>query len=88
MFNIVNYQIIGLIAAVLVMIAIIPRYWNLLTTRHLNGISLIQLFLLVIGCVLWIMYGVRDSSPPVVLLATFCLAITCILFVIKLRSKE
>jgi uncharacterized protein with PQ loop repeat len=59
----------------------------MLKDQNIGDITKTQLFLLVIACALWIMYGLRDSSPAIVLLATFCLAITCILFAIKLRSN-
>jgi uncharacterized protein with PQ loop repeat len=86
MMNIFNYQALGILAAILIVIGVIPRYWTMLKTKDVAGISKKRLFLLVIGSVLWIMYGFRDSSPAIVLLATFCLSITCILFAIKLRS--
>lgn len=82
-----NYQALGVVAAALVVIALIPRYWQMLKDKNVDTLSKSRLLLLVIGSVLWIMYGFRDSSPAIVLLATFCFAITCILFAIKLRSN-
>lgn len=87
MLNFLNYQVLGIIAAILVSLAVVPRYWSLLKTKNLAEISKSQLFLLATGSFLWIIYGFRDSSPAIVLLATFCLSITCILCVIKLRSS-
>lgn len=87
MMNFLNYQVVGVIAAILVATALLPRYWDMLKNKDVSTLSKSRLFLLVIGSVLWIMYGFRDSSPPIVLLATFCFAITCILFAIKLRSN-
>lgn len=85
--NILNYQVVGIIAALLVAAAMMPYYWNILRTKNVSTLSKSRLLLLVIASLLWIMYGFRDSSPAVVLLATFCFAITCILFAIKLRSN-
>lgn len=86
MTNIINYQTLGIIAAILIGAAMTPRYWTMLKTKDVSSISNTRLLLLVIGSMLWIMYGFRDSSPAIVLLATFCLSITCILFSIKIRS--
>ena len=85
--NILNYQAVGVLAAILVAAAMVPRYWDMLKTKNVSTLPKSRLLLLVIGSVLWIIYGFRDSSPAIVLLATFCFAITCILFAIKLRSN-
>ncbi len=88
MTNILNYQTVGVVAALLVVLTLIPSYWGMLKDKNVGAITKKRLFLLVIASMLWIMYGFRDSSPAIVLLATFCLAITCILFAIKLRSNK
>lgn len=81
-----NYQAIGLVAGATMLVALFPRYWRLMRTKDLSSTPTAKLLLLVIGSLLWIMYGFRDSSPAVVLFAAVSFAITSILLLIKLRS--
>lgn len=83
-----NYQLLGLIAAIVVFAALFPSCWQQLRHKDLTATSTIKLLLLVIGSLLWIMYGFRDSSPAVVLSAAISFAITSILLLIKLRSTH
>ncbi|PHQ79771.1 MAG: hypothetical protein COB66_06195 [Coxiella sp. (in: Bacteria)] len=88
MTHIFTYQSLGILAAIAIACALIPVYLRVLKSKNLQSITTTRLILLVIGSGLWIMYGFRDSSPGIVLLATFSFAMTSILFAIKLRSNK
>jgi len=86
--QLLNYQLLGILGAVLLCLAFLPQCWHLLKTKDLNYINKKPLVLLVIGSILWIAYGFRDSSPAIVLLATFGFTAASMLLAIKLRSNK
>ncbi len=83
-----NYQLLGLIAAVLIIIALLPQCVYLLKQSNQALFIKPSLTLLVFGSALWIIYGVRDSSPAIVLLSVFGFTMMSILLVLKLRNKN
>ena len=86
--DIFNYQLLGLLAAIIVVTALVPRARQLLKTKALETIPTQRLILLAIGSALWIMYGIRDSSAAIVILAIFGFISSCILATVKLRSRS
>lgn len=82
-----SYQALGLLAALLIIVGAAPSCIAHLRMRPATMTSW-QLLLLVFGSLLWIMYGLRDSAPAIVLLATLSLAVTTILLVNKRRTKN
>ena len=86
--GILNYQLVGIIAAFCIAAAFFPDCLRLLKSKTTGNLSTLRLSLLVFGSTLWIIYGIRDSSPAIVLLGIFCFTVTSILSVLKLRTKK
>ena len=83
-----NYQSLGIAAAALLIYAFFPLISPLFKAEKCQNIPTRRLFCLVIANILWVMYGISDSSPAVVLLGIGGLVITSLLLVIKSRSQS
>lgn len=86
MSHLFNYQTLGLLAAGSLAYVFFPAYIALFKSENYKKLPLKKLISLVITSILWIMYGISDSSPAIVLLAISGFAVTSLLLVIKLRS--
>ena len=86
MSHLFNYQSLGIFAVGLLVYTLFPLYAPLFKRENTKKIPLKRLVSLVIASILWIMYGISDSSPAIVLLAIGGFAVTSLLLVIKLRS--
>lgn len=86
MSHLLNYQTLGLLASGLLVYVFFPAYTSLFKPENYKKLPLKQLIYLVIISILWIMYGISDSSPAIVLLAIGGFAVTSLLVAIKLRS--
>ena len=82
-----NYQSLGIAAAVLLVYAFFPLISPLFKAEKCKKIPTNRLICLVIANILWIMYGISDSSPAIVLLSIGGLVATSLLLVIKSRSQ-
>jgi MtN3 and saliva related transmembrane protein len=61
---------LGFIAATITTAAFIPQTYRSITTRDLSGISLGMYSTFTFGIILWIVYGIRIGSGPI-LVANF-----------------
>ena len=79
--------LIGYIAGILTTISFIPqvvRNWKLRETRD---ISLAMLLLLTAGILLWILYGLRIGSPPIIAANTITFVLILFLLWMKMKFK-
>lgn len=88
MAHLFNYQFLGVLAAALLVYLFFPIVTSLFQPENRAKIPLKRLIWLVITSILWIMYGISDSSPALVLLAIAGFATTSLLLVLKLRSHR
>ena len=78
-----NIDIFGYFAAFLTTAAFLPQLIKTLKTKKADDVSLTTLIMFIIGVLLWIIYGYKISSKPI-LIANF---ITLILNLLILISK-
>ena len=78
----VNVEIFGYSAAILTTIAFIPQLFKTLKTKKANDVSLITLLMFLSGVFLWIIYGYKISSTPILIanLTTFLLNFLILIF--------
>ena len=88
MSHLFSYQFLGILAAALLICGFWPLLAPIFKPQNREKIPRNRLITLVITSILWIMYGISDSSPAIVLLAISGLVITTLLLVIKLRSHH
>lgn len=61
-----DYQLLGFIAAILTTAAFIPQVVLVWRTDDTRSISLGMYSMMVVGIVLWLVYGLLLQSPPLI----------------------
>lgn len=75
--------VIGTIAGVLTSIAVVPQVVRTWRTKHAKDLSIWQPLLLVVGMLLWLIYGLMIGDNPLIVANTFSLA--CYLLLIGMK---
>jgi MtN3 and saliva related transmembrane protein len=76
---------IGLAAGVLTTIAFVPQLLRILRTRSAYDVSWLMFTILSIGSVLWLWYGIRLDSLPLVATNVVTLTLQLSIFFLKWR---
>ncbi|MBI2079409.1 SemiSWEET transporter [Candidatus Micrarchaeota archaeon] len=79
------YEIIGLIAGICTTFAFVPQILKSWKTKSTRDLSWEWLFLLILGAMLWFIYGVMISSLPVILANLVMLGFVITLIYVKHR---
>lgn len=80
-----SVTLLGLVAAALTTFAFLPQTIKTWRTRSTKDISLGMFAVLVIGIVLWLIYGLIRQDVPLIAANTVTLALAAIILVLKLR---
>ncbi|MCM8796775.1 MAG: SemiSWEET transporter [Candidatus Omnitrophica bacterium] len=62
-----SYKIVGLVAAFLTMFSFVPQIVKIVKTKSAHDVSIIMLFQLSIGALLWLIYGLSLRDIIIVL---------------------
>lgn len=81
-------QIIGLAAGVLTASSLIPQVVKTLKEKKAEDVSLLMLFVLQAGIILWIVYGVKRSDMPIMVTNSFSLLVNIVMVVLRIRYKD
>jgi len=73
------WTIIGIAAATLTMFSFIPQISRSLRTKSVKDVSLVTLFQLFCGVMLWVVYGIARRDPIIILANTVTLVTLSIL---------
>lgn len=80
-------EILGLIAASLGTISLIPQVIKILNSRSTHSISLTMYIIISIDSILWLSYGLNLSLRPLIIQSSITLACSCLIVVLKLLWK-
>lgn len=78
-------RIVGLTAAALTTLSLIPQVWRSLKTRDTRGISLGMYWAYTVGIALWLAYGLLIHDLVVTLANAVTLLLAAIILMLKLR---
>jgi len=78
---------IGYLAATLTTASFVPQAWHTFRTRDVNGISLTMYSVFLIGCSLWLVYGLLSDAWPIVVANGITVALASAILVMKLRFQ-
>ncbi|MCF6156383.1 MAG: hypothetical protein E3K36_14330 [Candidatus Brocadia sp.] len=78
------WSIMGTIAAICTTVGFIPQIIRGIKTRELRDVSPVMLTLLLVGCSLWLAYGVHLKNPIIALANGFTLSF--VMTILLLRS--
>ena len=79
---------IGLVAGAITSLAAIPQVVRTYRTRHARDLSIWQPVLLVIGMLLWLVYGICLGDLPLILANAFSILCYALLIFMKIYFKE
>ncbi|MCK6467900.1 MAG: SemiSWEET transporter [Candidatus Brocadia sinica] len=82
--RIMLWSIMGTIAAICTTVGFIPQIIRGIKTRELRDVSPVMLTLLLVGCSLWLVYGVHLKNPIIALANGFTLSF--VMTILLLRS--
>lgn len=82
------WPIIGTIAAICTTVGFIPQIIRGIKTRELSDVSPIMLTLLLVGCSLWLIYGVHLKNPIIALANGFTLSFVVAIFLLRVMYKR
>jgi MtN3 and saliva related transmembrane protein len=80
-------EAIGFLAAVFTTTAFIPQFLKVWRSRSAKDISLRMYIMMCAGVFLWLVYGVRLDSLPIILANGVTLALTIAILGLKLKHK-
>lgn len=83
-----NVTSIGLVAGAITSAAAIPQVVRTYRTRHARDLSIWQPILLVIGMLLWLIYGISLRDLPLILANAFSVLCYALLIFMKIYFKE
>ena len=81
-----NYEIIGLVAAVLTTSAFIPQVYKVYKEKSAVGISLTMYLIFFVGLSLWLLYGYLVGSISIVIANGVTLILAAIIIYYKLKN--
>jgi MtN3 and saliva related transmembrane protein len=81
-------QIIGLSAGVCTSCSLLPQVVKTLKEKKADDVSLVMLFVLQAGLILWIVYGVKRNDVPIIATNCFSLLVNIIMVILGIRYKN
>lgn len=78
---------IGFVAAILTTTAFVPQFIKVWKTRSAKDISMRMYLMLSSGVFLWLIYGIRLHSLPIILANGVTLSLTLAILGLKIRHK-
>jgi MtN3 and saliva related transmembrane protein len=84
----VAIETIGYIAAALTTLSFAPQAWLTFRTRDVSGVSLGMHSAMVSGVALWLVYGLRIGSWPLVMANSVTLSLAGSILLMKLRGDR
>ncbi|NQV77129.1 MAG: SemiSWEET transporter [Lutibacter sp.] len=82
-----NYEIIGLLAALLTTASFLPQVYKTWKSKSADGLSLTMYLAFFVGIILWLVYGVHLKSISMIIANSITAIFTFLLIIFKLRYK-
>ena len=82
---IINY--VGFFAAFCTTISFLPQVIKVYKTKSTKDISLYMFLIFTIGTFCWLIYGIIESSLPIIIANTITLILSAIILLYKIKFK-
>ena len=82
---IINY--VGFFAAFCTTISFLPQVIKVYRTKSTKDISLYMFLIFTIGTFCWLIYGIIESSLPIIIANTITLILSAIILLYKIKFK-
>lgn len=76
---------VGLVAGALTTFAFVPQVLKIYASKSGEDISLWMMLIFSLGVVLWLVYGLVITSPPLIITNVVTLALALVIVVLKVR---
>lgn len=81
-------QWIGLVAGVLTATSLLPQVVKTLKEKKAEDVSMVMLFILMSGIILWIIYGIRRNDLPIISTNSFSLLVNITMIILRIKYKN
>ena len=82
-----SIEILGLVAGTITSVTFLPQVVKIWQTKSAKDLSLMMLLLLMLGVVLWLIYGLVIMSAAIIYTNSMVLAMSLIMLFFKLKFK-
>ena len=82
-----NTQLLGISAGILTTISFLPQVIKTWKSRSAKDLSLMMLLLLMLGVVLWLIYGLLVMDAAIIYTNSMVLAMSMVMLFFKMRFK-
>ena len=82
-----SIEILGLVAGTITSITFLPQVVKIWQTKSAKDLSIMMLLLLMLGVVLWLIYGLVVMSAAIIYTNSMVLAMSLIMLYFKLKFK-
>lgn len=81
------FELLGYLAAILTTISFFPQVVKIYKTKETKSISLSMYIVLIIGILLWLIYGIYLKSMPMILANAVTLVLLIYILIMKIKYK-
>ena len=81
-------QIIGLAAGICTACSLLPQVVKTWKEKKAEDVSLLMLFVLQAGLILWIVYGIKKDDLPIIVTNCFSLLVNIVMTILRIRYKR
>lgn len=82
-----NYEIMGLIAALLTTASFVPQVYKTWKSKSADSLSLTMYIVFFIGVILWLLYGIHLNSLAMIIANSITAVLALMLIFFKFRYK-
>jgi len=82
-----SIEILGLVAGTITSITFLPQVIKIWQTRSAKDLSIMMLLLLMLGVILWLIYGLVIMSAAIIYTNSMVLTMSLIMLYFKLKFK-
>ena len=82
-----NYEIIGLLAAVLTTSSFVPQVYKTWKSKSADSLSLAMYLVFFAGIIMWLIYGIHLHSLSMIIANSVTSVLALLLIIFKLRYK-
>ena len=82
-----SIEIVGLVAATLTTSSFIPQVYKAFKNKSTKDVSLTMYTVLLIGTILWLIYGINIQSLAVILANSITALLVLIVLILKIKFK-
>ncbi len=79
-------EIIGFLAGLCTIFAFLPQVLKVIKTKSTESISIIFLMIMIIGVILWVIYGIRINNKIILVANSSTLIMSSIILVYKIKN--